>query len=93
MITLRRVFTLQFSDNFNKQPILVQFHILRHNQHSAYITFNLVGDMSLDKQKERKSNSFNRYYDPYVTGELCERRDWAVTYTEVFVLEENSNLD
>ena len=30
---------------------------------------------------------------PYVTGELCERRDLAVTYTEVFVMEENSNLD
>ena len=30
---------------------------------------------------------------PYVTGELRERRDLAATYTEVFVMEENSNLD
>ena len=54
MITFRRVFTLQFSDNFSKQPILVQFHIFRHNQF-------FVGDMSRDKQKERKRNNFKYF--------------------------------
>ena len=63
MITLRHVFTLQFSDNFSKQPILVQLHVLRRNQHFCirHVMFNLVRDMSRDKQKERKSNSFKYF--------------------------------